>query len=66
MPIAEWFRDSLYDDLKDIILNEENHFFNRDYIERLLCEHQRAYADHSFRLFTLLIFSLWKRRYLSN
>ena len=58
IPISEWFRGPLSQELKRILLEDRNRFFEKSYVERLLAEH-RSGIDHSGRLFTLLVFSLW-------
>jgi asparagine synthase (glutamine-hydrolysing) len=59
VPVAEWFRGPLFNELREILLFSKNHFFNKAYIERLLQEHKSG-INHEGRLFTLLIFLLWE------
>jgi asparagine synthase (glutamine-hydrolysing) len=61
IPVAEWFRGSLFPELKRTLLEDQNRLFNKDYIASLLDEHKSG-IDHSGRLFTLLVFSLWKNQ----
>jgi asparagine synthase (glutamine-hydrolysing) len=63
VPISKWFRGSLTAQIKEILLEDKNDVLNQDYIQRLLNEHKSG-IDHSARLFSLLVFSLWKREYL--
>jgi asparagine synthase (glutamine-hydrolysing) len=63
IPVSEWFRGTLSHELKKKLLEDGSLFFQRDYVERLLGEHQSG-IDHSGRLFTLLIFSLWEKESL--
>jgi asparagine synthase (glutamine-hydrolysing) len=63
IPVSEWFRGTLSLELKKKLLEDGSLFFQRDYVERLLGEHQSG-IDHSGRLFTLLIFSLWEKESL--
>jgi asparagine synthase (glutamine-hydrolysing) len=65
IPVSEWFKGPLFSELKSRLLDDVNQFFNKDYIERLLAEHKSG-VDHSRRLFTLLILSLWKKEYLGS
>jgi asparagine synthase (glutamine-hydrolysing) len=60
-PILEWFRGSLLPELKSVLLKDRNHLFRKDYVEKLLADHQFG-VDHSGRLFTLLVFSFWEKR----
>ena len=65
IPISEWFRGPLYPELKRTLLEDQDKYFNNNYIERLLSEHKSG-IDHSGRLFTLLVFSLWKNKLCGN
>ncbi len=65
VPISKWFRGTLSTDIEEILLGDGSGFLNQSYIRELLDEH-RAGIDHSGRLFTLLVFYLWKREYLGN
>lgn len=60
VPISEWFRGPLSNTIKEILLNDKNDFFRRDYVERLLEQHMQG-IEHSNRLYSLLVFCLWKR-----
>jgi asparagine synthase (glutamine-hydrolysing) len=65
IPIAHWFRGSLSPQIKEILFDRKSHYFNQDYISKLLREHQGG-IDHSGRLFTLLVFFLWEREYVRH
>ena len=65
MPISEWFRGPLFKVLRGTLLESQDQFFNKDYIERLLQEHKSG-INHESRLFTLLMFSLWKNIYMER
>jgi asparagine synthase (glutamine-hydrolysing) len=59
-PIFEWFRGPLLPELKSVLVKNRNHLFRKDYVEKLLADHQFG-VNHSARLFTLLVFSLWEK-----
>ncbi len=65
IPVAEWFRGPLFNQLRDTLLGGQNRFFNRDCIEKLLAEHKTG-INHDGRLFALLVFSLWWNSYLGD
>ncbi len=65
IPVAEWFRGPLFNQVRNVLLDGQNSLFNRGYIERLLAEH-RAGISHEGRLFALMVFSLWKNSYLGD
>ncbi len=62
IPINDWFREPLFSQIKDRLLEDPNIFFRKSYIRQLLKEHQLG-IDHSGRLFILLVFSLWRERF---
>ncbi|MGB3940176.1 MAG: asparagine synthase (glutamine-hydrolyzing) [Candidatus Manganitrophaceae bacterium] len=65
LPIAEWFRGPLKGFLSDAILAEGNPFLETSSIARLLQRHLGCQVDESSRLFTILMFELWRREYLT-
>ncbi len=65
VPISEWFRGPLSNTIKEILLNDKNDIFRRDYIERLLEQHMHG-IEHSNRLYSLLVFCLWKKNLESS
>lgn len=63
IPVSEWFRGPILPIVREILLDDKNEFYNIKFIEALINEHL-AGVDHSGRLYTLLIFNLWKNEYL--
>ena len=61
VPIGQWFRGPLKSQLMQHILEGELSSLgvNRYAAERMLEEHNRRAADHTHRLFALLMLSLW-------
>ncbi len=64
-PIDRWFRGPLYEDLREIVLGDKSNVIENKTVERLLKEHVSGF-NHSERLFSILVFCLWKREYLGN
>lgn len=67
IPIHRWFRGELKDYLKDIILSPKSlgrGYFNKDYIETILCEHEKGQNEHGYRLWALMMLELWHRNYI--
>ncbi|MFT5525152.1 MAG: asparagine synthase (glutamine-hydrolyzing) [Pirellulaceae bacterium] len=65
-PIAEWFRHSLKDLTRDTLLgdNTKSHqFFRPDTIRNLIADHNSMRFDHSYRLWSLLMFELWLQKW---
>ncbi|MBI4843145.1 MAG: asparagine synthase (glutamine-hydrolyzing) [Nitrospirae bacterium] len=58
LPASDWFRGPLTAGIKDILSGEKSGMLNKDYMMKLLREHEEGF-DHSSRLFALLVFCLW-------
>lgn len=68
MPVARWLRGPLSSLLKDHLGREHlvrQGLFRADEVARLIGEHQAGTKDHRKPLWTLLMFQLWYRRWLS-
>ena len=68
VPVAGWFRGELGDRFRELVLTPDVRF--RDHLnvaeaERLLSEHQSGSVDNSARLWGLLMFEQWARRWLA-
>lgn len=64
VPIGEWFCSSLKEMLRDNLFAADSFaaaHFNRAEIERLITEHDQRRADHTQRLYALLMLELWSR-----
>ncbi|MEA1962803.1 MAG: asparagine synthase (glutamine-hydrolyzing) [Patescibacteria group bacterium] len=65
VPLDYWFRGELNNYLEDNILSKNflNFGFNKDFILKLLNNHKSGKARNENRLFSLLMLSLWIRRW---
>ena len=68
-PIAYWFRNELFDLLKQLLL--DSYFvrtgrFRKQAIENMLSEHRRGRRDHHVRLWMLLNLEIWHRMYIEG
>lgn len=68
VPIAAWFKGALGDHFREIVLSPDSR--SRDYLDvdvaaRMLAEHRAGQRDHGHRLWVLLMFEEWARRWLS-
>lgn len=62
VPIGEWFRSSLREMLRSVVLDPSGFAagrFGRQAVAGLVEQHEAAEADHSQRLFALLMLELW-------
>jgi asparagine synthase (glutamine-hydrolysing) len=65
-PFGKWIRHDWREQVSDILLSGNENFFNRNYIEFLLKQNDKRFLDQDRKLFSLLVFKIWERRYLSN
>jgi len=66
VPLARWFRGELAPLLRDVCepgALRRGGLFRPEAVQRLLDEHQAGQHDHRKKLYTLLVFLLWCRRY---
>lgn len=62
VPLAKWFRGRWDKELRGQLLEGRSvgeRYFKREVIERMIQEHQKMKADHSYSLWALLIFELF-------
>jgi asparagine synthase (glutamine-hydrolysing) len=60
-PLADWGREALLDGGLT-----RTGFLRQDTLSRLLTEHRAGGADHSNRLWTVLVLNLWHRRWIES
>ncbi len=66
VPLANWFRNELKDKIKQTILSDtmlDSGYFNKDYLERLIKDHQSGRRDYSAPLWTLMMFQQFLTRH---
>lgn len=64
VPLARWFRGPLKQRVRDAVLGERlagTGWFNRDYLRKLVDDHQSGRSDYSAPLWTLLMFEAFLR-----
>ncbi len=64
VPIGQWFRDSLREMLHEALFAADSFaaaHLQKAALERLVTEHEQETADHSQRLYALLMLELWHR-----
>jgi len=69
VPLGQWFRGELREMLCDTLLDPrslQRGYFDPAAVRRLIDEHASARWDHSARLWLLLVFELWHRRYIDE
>ncbi|MBL8521425.1 MAG: asparagine synthase (glutamine-hydrolyzing) [Betaproteobacteria bacterium] len=69
VPIANWFRGSLYPRVCEILLDPRTRarkYFQGGYVEHVLERHKSGAEDLSRRIFSLLALELWHRKYMDQ
>ncbi len=69
IPLASWFRGPLRQRLRDAVLGPvlaDSGLFDRDFLARLVNEHQSGRRDHSAPLWSVLMFEAFHRRVLGS
>ncbi|HBO45325.1 MAG TPA: hypothetical protein DD670_15630 [Planctomycetaceae bacterium] len=69
VPLDAWFRGPLAGFSREILLDPltcSRGFFRTESVEGLLDDHQAGRFDHSYRLWALLVFELWHRRWIDR
>ena len=67
VPIAQWFRDELYDYVREHLLDSRSvsrGYFRREVVEALIDEHKAGRRNNSSRLWSLLMLEHWHREIL--
>jgi asparagine synthase (glutamine-hydrolysing) len=69
VPIAEWFREELYEVARDVLLSRkamQRGYFRPTFVSDLIERHRRGQRDHSHQLWSLLMFELWNRTFVDR
>ena len=69
IPIDQWFRQDLKKLLMDYLsparLKKEG-LFDEALVEKKIKEHQSGQANHQYRLWSLLMWEMWRERWLNG
>ncbi|MGQ0792887.1 MAG: asparagine synthetase B family protein [Deltaproteobacteria bacterium] len=65
-PLSKWISGKWRGFTRDLLLGEDNDYFDRGFIEKILRRHGGLFYDEGRRIFTLLVFRLWERKYLKG
>ncbi len=67
VPVGAWFKGELAGLAHDSLLGKDapaRTFFNEEYLERLLTQHRTGRRDNGQRIWALVFFNLWYRKYV--
>ena len=68
-PIDQWLRDEMRNYVGDCLLSEHaavRRYFNAEYIQRLVREHEAGRQNYLRHIYLLISFELWHRQFISN
>jgi asparagine synthase (glutamine-hydrolysing) len=69
VPVAAWFKKELKGLAYDTLLGKDSptkEFFKEDYVRKLLDDHASGRRENGQRIWTLLFFDLWHRKYVRD
>jgi asparagine synthase (glutamine-hydrolysing) len=69
VPIGQWFRGALRNWVEDILLDARTRarpFIRHEEVRRLLTDHLAGSADHTVRLWNLVMLELWQRTWIDG
>ena len=69
IPMKNWLRCELKPMMTDLLSAERlrrQGWFQADYVQQLITEHLQERANHSHRIWPLMVFQLWCDRYLTS
>ncbi|MFH1888966.1 MAG: asparagine synthase (glutamine-hydrolyzing) [Candidatus Omnitrophota bacterium] len=67
VPVSGWLRGGLREFVCDILLSPEScrrGYFNQAFVEDMIKNHIDSKQEHSYRLWSLLMFELWHRKFM--
>ena len=67
IPVKHWLKNELKDMMLDCLSEKrirEAGYFNFKAIERMIAAHLQGKANYSHQLWALMVFEIWKERYL--
>ncbi len=67
IPLGRWLRNELKDLCNDVLSADSIKkvgLFNPEYVEKLKREHFEGIRDHRKKLWTLMVFEMWRRKFI--
>ena len=69
VPLARWFRGKFSSVLDEYVLSEQSRkrgYFDHGYVKTMIERHQAGVEDNAQRLWALVNFEIWSRRFLDR
>src|ERR1051326_4985493 len=63
VPLASWFRNGIRDYAREFILDRDDPYLSRPFVEKIWQQHQAGTRDRSGQLWNVLMFRLWLEKY---
>lgn len=63
-PLSRWLKNEWKEFMSEVLLDGDDEFFDRQYIERLIRFNEKPRSDQTRRLFALMVFKIWKTKYV--
>ncbi|GMQ78726.1 MAG: hypothetical protein BMS9Abin02_1259 [Anaerolineae bacterium] len=60
VPIHQWFRAQLGDEIRELISKQADQPFNKSVVLAMLDEHRLGHRDHGYRLWSIYVYLFWK------
>lgn len=60
VPVSNWFRTFLGDQLEDLLSENKDPIFNENKVQQLISSHRNQEEDYSFTLWNIFIYLSWK------
>jgi len=66
LPVKEWLRNEIKNYAYDVIFNDPflKNYLNMENLKKMWNNHQNGISDHSSKIWNVLMFALWKKRFL--
>ncbi len=62
-PLSKWLRGELNGFVSEVLFDGDDPFFDKNYIQRLFELNKNPFTDQTRRLFTLMVFKIWRMKY---
>ena len=69
VPVGSWLKNELKEIASETLTGKDSQsikYFRKSEIEKMLAKHSCGKQDHTYRIWSLLFFELWHRKYVSG
>lgn len=65
-PLGKWMRNEWKNTVRDILLGDDDNYFVKSYVDKLLRLHSNRLFDQSRKLFAILVFKVWAMKHMAT